>query len=165
MGGVCSSPEDDRPPKPGGIDTVCLAKEDIQKIDKEGYNDRDHGRCSWRTLISSDRTPSNSLTAGIATCGPRKESQPASSGGNLAPHRHYHAEIYFIMSGEGIVNVDMIEHKVKAGSVVFIPGNAEHSVRNLSLTEELVWYYCFAAESFQDVRYRFKNDLGRTFVP
>ena len=162
MGNICSGlSSDDYTPKPGGVDTVCFAKDDIDNLEKEGYNDRDHGRVSWKTIISSDRTPSNSLTAGIATLPPKREGQPVSSGGNLALHRHYHAELYFVMSGEGIVNVDMVEHKVKAGSVVFIPPNAEHGVRNVSVVDEFVWYYCFAADKFGDIRYRFKNDIVR----
>ncbi|TKA27538.1 hypothetical protein B0A50_04368 [Salinomyces thailandicus] len=144
--------------KSKGPEAVCLSQSDIKALPKEGYNDRDHGRVSWKTLFSSDRTPTSALTAGIATAPPRREGQPTSFGGHLALHRHAHAEIYFVIKGEGIVNVEMMEHRVQAGSVVFIPGNASHAVRNESLTEELVWHYCFAADSFKDIKYRFAND-------
>ena len=56
--------------------------------------------------------------------------------------------------------MDMMEHPVEAGSVVFIPGNASHSVWNTSMTEELVWYYCFASDTFDDIKYRFAHDAG-----
>jgi mannose-6-phosphate isomerase-like protein (cupin superfamily) len=147
------------------LQTVCLNAADIKELQSQGYSDREHGKCSWKTLISSDKTPSNSLTCGIATLPPKRENQPASAGGNLAQHRHRHAEIYIVLSGEAIVNVDMLEYPVQAGSVLFIPGNAEHAVRNTSLVDEFVWYYCFAADSYGDVRYFWKNDQLRLAVP
>ncbi|KAK4556905.1 hypothetical protein LTR86_005886 [Recurvomyces mirabilis] len=143
---------------PGGVNTVCLSRADIEDLGTEGYNDHIHGQITWKTIFSSDRTPTDSMTAGIATCKPRRDGMPTSAGGHLGPHRHLQAETYYIISGEGIVTVDMIDHKVKAGSIVFIPGNAEHSVRNESLVEDLVWYYCFATDNFANIKYRFSND-------
>ncbi|KAK5115352.1 hypothetical protein LTR62_001552 [Meristemomyces frigidus] len=160
MGGVCSSSADETPGfKSDTVDVVCLNKEDIAKLDNEGYNDREHGKITWKIIISSDRTPTNSLTAGIATCKPKRERRPTSCGGNIAPHRHWQAKTCFFLSGEGVVNVDLIEYEVKAGSVVFIPGNAEHSVRNQSLVEDLVWYYCIASNNSHDVKDRFSCDV------
>ncbi|KAF2774464.1 hypothetical protein EJ03DRAFT_347064 [Teratosphaeria nubilosa] len=141
-----------------GLKAVCLSAGDIKELQSVGYSDREHCKVRWKTLISSDKTPSKDLTAGIATLPPRRENQPASAGGNIAPHRHRQAEVYIVVSGEAIVNVDMLEYPVSAGSVVFVPGGAEHAVRNTSLTEEFVWYFCFAADKFGDVRFLYRND-------
>ncbi|RMZ34180.1 hypothetical protein D0859_01686 [Hortaea werneckii] len=161
MGNLISSARRSSTSKSNHPEAVVFSQQDISDtLQREGYNDRDHGRITWKTLFSSDRTSTSALTAGIATCPPRREGQPRTFGGHLAPHRHAHPEIYYVIRGTGIVNVEMIEHRVEAGSAVFIPGNAEHSVRNESLTEDLVFHYCFAADSFKDVKYRFTNDAG-----
>ena len=55
-----------------------------------------------------------------------------------------------------------VEHMVKAGSVVFIPSDARHGVRNLSSSEELVWLYVFAADDFGEVTYRFPHDAEQS---
>ena len=52
----------------------------------------------------------------------------------------------------------MLEHDVSQGSVVYVPGGAEHGIRNVDPTEELIWYFCFAVDGHGDVRYRYKND-------
>lgn len=144
---------------------VHLSESDITALQKEGYNDS-HGRVNWHTLFSSDRTPTSDLVAGIASC-PPKPTEPGTSQGFLAHHRHTHAELYFVLRGEATVFVDETQYKCKAGSVVFIPGNAEHGVRNESEDEEFVWYYCFASDSFGDVKYRFTEDIkamGKTVM-
>ena len=46
---------------------------------------------------------------------------------------------------------------MKKGSVVFIPGNAVHSVRCTG-EEELVWLYVFAAGGFGEVVYIFEGE-------
>ncbi|KAI7233577.1 hypothetical protein KC330_g5293 [Hortaea werneckii] len=161
MGNLISSARRSSASKSNHPEAVVFSQQDIaDNFKPEGYNDRDHGRITWKTLFSSDRTSTSALTAGIATCPPRREGQPRTFGGHLAPHRHAHPKIYFVIRGAGVVNVEMIEHRVEAGSVIFIPGNAEHSVRNESLTEDFVFHYCFAADSFKDVKYRFTNDSG-----
>ena len=57
-----------------------------------------------------------------------------------------------------MVEIDGIEHPVKKGSVVYIPGYAEHGLRNHSTTDELVWLYVFAADDFEEVHYRFRHE-------
>ena len=107
-----------------------------------------HGTVTWSTLLSSNLTPTNSLTAGLATCKP---------GTFLAHHRHAQAEIYFIVEGEGIVTIDGEEKKVSKGDLVYIPGNAEHGVRSTGEEEDLKWLYCFAADSFEEIEYSFSG--------
>ena len=69
-------------------------------------------------------------------------------------HRHEPAEIYFIIEGKGILTIDGVETEVAAGTTVFIPGNAEHGVRN-ELDALLRLFYVFPTDAFADVVYRF----------
>ena len=52
------------------------------------------------------------------------------------------------------MTIDGEEHRVQTGSVVFIPGNAEHGMR-CEGEEEVRWLYVFAADGFGGVVYRF----------
>lgn len=89
------------------------------------------------------------MCSGIAVCQPRT--------GSLCPHRHTQAEIYYIISGKGIVQIDGKEYEVEGGSSVFIPGDAEHGIFNKG-EEELRWLYVFPTGAFSDIVYRFANE-------
>ncbi|KAF2658119.1 RmlC-like cupin [Lophiostoma macrostomum CBS 122681] len=108
------------------------------------------GNVTWKTLVSSPQTPTDTFSSGIATCEGGGE-------GHLELHRHAHAEIYHVISGRGVVIIDGREYDVEKGSVVYIPGDAEHGVRCVG-EEDLVWLYVFAADRFGDVVYRFSGD-------
>lgn len=125
---------------------VILGAQAIDKQADESFQSTSNGIVSWKTLISAPQTATTALTAGIATCPPRE--------GHLCPHRHTHAEIYHIISGRGILHIDGKEQEVTAGSVVYIPGDAEHGIRN-ETDEDLKWLYVFGADSFEDIVYRF----------
>jgi quercetin dioxygenase-like cupin family protein len=90
--------------------------------------------------------PTDSLCTGIALCPPKT--------GHLCPHRHTQAEVYYIIEGRGTVKIDGKETNVHTGSVVFIPGNAEHAIWNVS-DDPLRWFYVFPTDAFEDVLYRF----------
>lgn len=115
----------------------------------EEWTDPARGLVAWWTLISGDRTNSSGITAGIAEI-PVGAPRPARG------HWHAHPELYFILSGEGSVTVDGDETSVTAGTAVFIPGNVEHFAVN-SGNQPLRLLYVFAADSFDDVEYRFAN--------
>lgn len=112
----------------------------------EGWDEPDgRGVVGWQTLLSGDTTPTDGLTAGIAQLEP---------GGHLALHRHDPAELYFLLEGEAVVTIDGAEFPVAAGACVFIPGDAEHGIRNESAS--LVRFlYVFPSDSFAEVAYRF----------
>jgi mannose-6-phosphate isomerase-like protein (cupin superfamily) len=74
--------------------------------------------------------------------------------GFLCPHRHKQAEIYFITEGRGIVVIEGVETEVGPKTTVFIPGDAEHGIRNAG-SEDVKWFYVFACDKFEDVVYRF----------
>ncbi|KAK5092033.1 hypothetical protein LTR70_007900 [Exophiala xenobiotica] len=129
---------------------IVLHHAHITSIPPESFPDKSKGTVSWQTLLSSPSTPTNSLTAGIASCPPRS--------GYLALHRHKQAEIYHVISGRGVVKIEGVDHEVAGGDVVFIPGDAEHGIWNVSGEEELRWLYCFAVDGFGEVVYRFSGE-------
>lgn len=112
---------------------------------RETWDDPARGDISWYTLISGDSTPTDSLSAGIAELEP---------GQSLALHRHAQAEIYCILEGRGIVTIGGAETTVSVGTVVFIPGDAKHGIRNED-GALLRLFYVFATDRFSDVVYRF----------
>jgi quercetin dioxygenase-like cupin family protein len=137
--------------KAGAIGYMSSADQGTQPVftfapdePEDGWNDA-RGRLRWTTLISSGRTPTDGLAGGIAVVEP---------GGFLAMHRHAPAEIYLIMEGQGVVTIDGDRRNVGAGAVVFIPGHAEHGLRNDG-TAHLKFFYVFPVGSFDDVAYVF----------
>jgi mannose-6-phosphate isomerase-like protein (cupin superfamily) len=89
----------------------------------EGSVEAEPGAVRWRTLISGDRTPTTSLTVGVA------ELEPGESR-FFRLHKHAQVEVYYILSGEGSVTISGIDHPVRPRTTVFIPSGAEHSARN-----------------------------------
>jgi len=114
--------------------------------EREGWDNPERGKVSWYTLVSGDITPTSALSCGIAEFEPRK--------GVLKPHRHDPAELYHILEGQGILTLEGKERTVKAGDTVFIPGNAEHGIRNEG-DAVLRLFYVFPQDRFSDVVYRF----------
>lgn len=55
-----------------------------------------------------------------------------------------------------MVVIEGDEYRVGAGSVVFIPGDAEHGVRNEGEVD-FEWLYVFPTGAFGDVVYRFSG--------
>ena len=58
--------------------------------------------------------------------------------------------------GEGVVVIDGREHPVRPGTALFIPGDAEHGVRNTG-EEPLRLLYAFPVDSFDQVEYAFPS--------
>lgn len=114
----------------------------------ESFDDPARGEVTWHTLISTPNTETSDLSVGIAICPPKT--------GQLCAHRHAQAEVYHILEGEGEITIDGISADVVAGSIVFIPGNAEHKIVNRG-KGSLRWFYVFAEGSFEDVIYRFSG--------
>lgn len=108
---------------------------------------------AWRTLLSSDRTPSTGMTVGTAEIAP---------GSTVDGARHHHAdhEVYYVIAGTGFVHLDGTEHPVEAGSVVFVPGNTPHFVRNTG-DDTLKLLFAFAVDRFSDVQYVYDDEDPR----
>jgi quercetin dioxygenase-like cupin family protein len=118
-----------------------------QDCELESWNDETRDLVRWRTLFSGDRTPTSSLTMGVAELPPGESTQ-------IHTHRHAQVEAYYILCGEGIVSISGVNYPVRTGSAVFLPGDAEHGTINTG-TETLRLLYVFAADSFDRVAYRF----------
>ena len=112
---------------------------------QDGWDDPVRGRLRWRTLFSKGATPSEGMTCGVA------EFQP---GEWLGLHRHAPPEVYYVIAGAGLMSLDGREFPVKAGSAVFIPGMAEHGIRQTG-SEALRLFYAFPVDSFDSVEYLF----------
>ncbi len=115
---------------------------------RESWSNAKRGNASWFTLFSSDVTPTTAMSAGVMEIPP--------NGGVLKSHRHGQAEIYFVHEGTGSLTVSGVATTITAGTAAFIPGDAEHSVRNDS-TATLKIFYVFPADCFSDVVYHFPD--------
>lgn len=138
-----------RPTTPVILNPRAIASMPNESFQGSGLNG---GHVTWKTLLSNPKTNTDTFTTGIATC-------PA-KGGHLKCHRHKQTEIYHVLQGRGFVRIDGQEYGVEKGSVVWIPGDAEHGIWNTSEVEgeDLVWFYIFAVDGFEDVVYRFDEE-------
>jgi mannose-6-phosphate isomerase-like protein (cupin superfamily) len=112
----------------------------------DGWDDPIRGKVSWHTIFSAGITPTNSLTLGVA------ELEPGNDALNI--HRHEAAEVYFILSGHGVVHIDGKDYPVRAETALFIPGNTLHGFKNAGQTTLRI-LYVFAVDSFDQVIYKF----------
>ena len=122
--------------------TAFVSALDDQPI--EGGLDPIFGNVAWRTLISSDKTPSNGVVLGVANF---------AAYGVLHLHRHTPPEFYFGLSGSGIIMLDGQPVEIISGSTVFIPSNAEHGVT--AGPDGLTFAYGFGEDAFSQIEYRF----------
>lgn len=102
------------------------------------------GTVKWRTLICGDVSPAAGTVMGIADF---------DAGGTLRPHRHEPSEIYFGLSGSGVVWIDGVPHDIRQGVTILIPANAIHET--VAGPEGLSFLYTFPKDRFSDVQYRF----------
>ncbi len=102
---------------------------------------------NWRTILDRALTPSSGMTAGVI------EMLPGALG---KLHWHAQSEIYFVLSGEGEVEIQNSKHLLKQETVVFIPGNSPHALTNTG-TESLRIFYVFAADGMADITYVFSD--------
>lgn len=113
----------------------------------EDWSDSGRGGVSWRTLISADRTPTDSLTVGVAEIRPGAPDE-------LHLHSHEPAEAYYILQGTGVVSIDGELHDIREGTAIFVPSDAVHAVGNTG-SDVLRLLYVFGVDSFDDVKYVF----------
>lgn len=113
-----------------------------------GWDDPQNGKVQWRTLLSADKTATHTMTCGVSEIG-------AGHPDKLLLHSHAQVEVYYFLSGTGVVHIDGEEYAAKAGTTVFIPGNSVHGVRNTG-EDTLRLFYVFAINSFSDVAYVFQ---------
>ena len=114
--------------------------------ERENFADPARGDASWLTFFSADATPTSAMSAGLMELAP--------GGAGLRPHRHAQPEIYYIAAGSGIVTIDGVDAEATEGTALFIPGDAEHAVRNTGDCALRI-FYVFPTDRFGDVLYRF----------
>jgi len=114
----------------------------IEERSAEVESGEDRG-VTWRTLTSADRTPTAELTTGVCEIEP---------GCELPLHRHPPLELYYFLEGAGVVTLGAVEHPVRPGSTISIPGDTPHAIRNTGSTP-LKLFYVFPVASFGDVEY------------
>jgi mannose-6-phosphate isomerase-like protein (cupin superfamily) len=112
----------------------------------QGWKNRETGDGRWRSLVSGDRTPSDSLTAGVLELSPGERL-------TFDLHKHAQPEIYYVLDGEGTVTLAEEKHAVEAGNLAFIPGGVEHTAENTG-SGILRIFYVFPADSFSEIDYQ-----------
>ena len=120
-------------PKPAVVDEATL--------DWEGWNDPTLAAKSavpWKILIVGERTPSRGLVLGFAQVAP---------GAQLLPHHHEPEETYYIVSGQGEMEIENEATAVGPGCAIYIPANARHALRRTG-SEPLVLVFTFARDRF-----------------
>lgn len=117
-------------------------------LEWEGWDDPEIAAKSpvrWKLLITSERMPSSGIVTGIAEIPP---------GESLLLHHHEPEETYYVISGNGHMQIDDSESDVCPGSTIYIPPNAKHSIRCTG-KEPLVFIFTFARDSFDQITYIF----------
>lgn len=104
------------------------------------------GRTRWKTLLSADRTPTDAMTIGITEIEPGQANK-------FFLHQHAQPEVYYILAGHGVVQISGEEYVLQPGTLVFIPGDAPHGLRNTG-DEVLRLLYIFAVDSLDEVVYK-----------
>jgi mannose-6-phosphate isomerase-like protein (cupin superfamily) len=118
------------------------------EVEPRSWSDPVRGTFSFSTLTGGER-PAPGLSAGIAVMEP---------GGWIGLHRHEPAETYYVLEGRGVLTLDKQDLRLEPGSVVYIPGDREHAVRNDG-EGRLRVFYVFSAARFDDVEYRFTDEV------
>lgn len=125
---------------------IVIHGKGVSQIPSDAFSDANHGNVIWKTLLSNPTTDSDAMCVGIAICPPN---------GTLALHQHTQAELYYVLSGSGQVEIRGVRHEVNEGSILWIPGDAMHGV-SCGPNETLRWLYVFPEGRFEDIKYRFK---------
>lgn len=118
----------------------------IDDAPMERWDDPVHGCVSWRTLISADRSSSDSLICGMAYF---------DASGELKAHRHTPSEVFHVLSGEGTAVIDGREYPMAASDTLFVPGHSVHSFR--ANEDGMKMLFFFGVDSFADIEYFFEQ--------
>ena len=97
----------------------------------------------WKLLVGAERTPSRALTVGICEIPP---------GAALLLHHHAPGEVYYVLEGEGVTEIDDVVTPVGPGTALFIPPNARHRTRNTG-PHPLRFVWIFPTDTFGEITY------------
>ncbi len=124
---------------------LCVREDELEWETWKYPSVKNESPVIWKTLISQGKTDSSGLVAGVAEI-------PV--GKLLINHSHPEDEAYYILEGEGQLELDGDIMLVRSGTSAFIPGNTEHALTNTG-TRTLKLFYTFQADSFEDIEYTF----------
>ena len=124
--------------------------EDLTWQSRDEYPQAAEGRVRWKTLLDSGISASQDLVMGLLEMSP---------GEALVRHGHAPAESYFIISGEGQVEIEGLTYPLKQGSAAFVPPGARHQLQNTGSVLMRVLYH-FPVDAFRDVIYEYDERSG-----
>ncbi len=99
----------------------------------------------WKLLVGGERTPSRGLTVGIAEIPP---------GASVLLHHHAPEEVYYVIEGEGRIEIDGAVSPIGPRAALFIPPNARHRAVNTG-TVPLRFVWIFPTNTFQEIQYHY----------
>jgi len=99
----------------------------------------------WKLLVGGERTPSRALTVGTCEIPP---------GAALLLHHHAPGEVYYVLEGDGVSEIDDVTTPVGPGTALFIPPNARHRTRNTG-TRPLRFVWIFPTDTFGEITYHY----------
>jgi quercetin dioxygenase-like cupin family protein len=108
----------------------------------------ERGAVTWKDLLGGQGPGGPNMVMGVAR---------VRCGESLKAHRHSEPEIYYTLSGRGVVTVESQAIPVEAGTAIYIPGDAEHQIDNAE-AEDLLILYTFAVKDWSEVHYRFSPE-------
>ena len=86
-----------------------------------------HGGAFSKLLVHPDTTGARQLDYRISAYQPRAY---------VAPHAHkVQEQVYHVLEGEGLMEIDTIKRVVRRHDVVFIPPGVRHAINNTGLTD------------------------------
>lgn len=94
----------------------------------------DHSR-KVSPLIGPDSCGANDMATGLWWLAPGHQSEP-----DIHPDA---PEVYFVVAGEGILELEEERYPVKQGMTVYIPAGVKHQTFNTG-TQELCYYFFFS---------------------
>ncbi len=75
-------------------------------------------------------------------------------GDSLLLHHHEPEEVYYVVEGEGTVEIEGRAAPIGPGSAIFIPRNARHRVSNTG-TAPLSFVFVFPTDTFEEIQYHY----------
>ena len=126
-------------------DDLVVRESEVQWESWSDSAKSEKGPILWKILVSGGNTPSKAMTMGVGEIPP---------GASLLRHHHSQEEIYYVLSGEGNIEIDDNLHPITTGSAIFIPSNARHRTTNTGAVP-LRFTFIFPVDRFEKIEYHF----------
>ncbi len=123
------------------INQLVSHTDDIEWDYLDGQSGEDALR--WKTLTGRRDGNTTGVSFGICEVPP---------GVGLGLHRHAEQEVYYVYQGDGEITMEDEKVSVRSGSVLFVPGDMAHGVKNTG-SETLGLLWVFPVDKWADVEY------------